>query len=172
MTFDEVFETIPTTGWLTKPEAKLLYDVASSIAGPILEVGCYYGRSTCLLAALGRPVYTVDSFNNFDSDCPDGERIFKQFNENLLLRRISNVRLFKCRIEDWMGLPVEFAYLDGDHTRQGTLNQIQAALECGAVEICLHDYSNSGGGREVKEAVSLSGISVVQIVETMVHCRG
>lgn len=35
MTFDEVYRTLPDQGWLTEPEAKLLW-----------EIGTYCGRST------------------------------------------------------------------------------------------------------------------------------
>ena len=55
MTFDEAWEIIPGNGWLSRPEGQLLWDVAQTCSGDVLEVGCYQGKSTCLLAlAVGK----------------------------------------------------------------------------------------------------------------------
>jgi SAM-dependent methyltransferase len=170
--FKRTFEQLPANGWLTEEEAWLLWQSAARTTGPILEVGCYYGRSTVLLAALGRTVYSVDSFDNFDTDDPDGNVIHQAFLDNINSRGITNVVLFRERIEDWEMRQVGFAYLDGDHSYQGTINQIDVALKCGADLICLHDYCNDGGGREVVRAVEDRGLSVTKTnhVGRMVSC--
>lgn len=74
MSFEEAYEQIPGNGWLSKEEARLLWKYATSVTGPILEVGCYKGRSTVLLALSNpqRQVYTVDPFSSFDSSDPTG----------------------------------------------------------------------------------------------------
>lgn len=153
-TFEEVYETLPGDGWLTRSEAELLWNSALGCLGPILEVGCYKGRSTCLLAALGRPVYAVDPFDGFTED-HTGDEIFKAFMTNLSSRHLHNVLLSRKSVEEWYapeGVTIRFAYLDGDHTRQGTLNQISKALHAGARVIAIHDVNDSGGGLQVKEA--------------------
>jgi hypothetical protein len=176
MTFDELYESLPADGWLTRPEAALLWEVARTADGPILEVGCYHGRSTCLLAAAGRPVYTVDPFDGFSTEDVDGTKTFRAFMANLRSRGIEPfitggkadpaaayplgqaVTLFPYKIEDWDPLrltprPAGLAYLDGDHTYQGTLNQLAAALLVRARVIAAHDVNDTGDGVEVKRAL-------------------
>lgn len=170
-TLEKVYATLPTNGWLSYPEAELLYAAAQQTEGPILEVGCYYGRSTVLLASLGRLVVTVDPFENFDSDDPSGGSVHNAFLSNLLAREISNVFLCPQSIETWISsCTYQFAYLDGDHTYQGTINQIQVALCAGVRSMCLHDYAKSGGGVEIAKAIMDSPIKMVNLVERMAHC--
>lgn len=150
--FDEVFPTIPAEGWLAEDEARLLWEIASVCEGPILEVGCYCGRSTILLAHLGRPVYAVDPFAGFSRDDPTGEGIKTRFLENLAYYAIHNVLLFQQRIEDWEPCPLGFAYLDGDHTYAGTVAQIRKALVCKPQYIALHDIGEQGEAVDVTRA--------------------
>jgi hypothetical protein len=50
------------------------------------------------------------------------------------------------------------AYLDGDHTYQGTYNQIKVAQRCLPSIIAIHDVNDNGGGKMIKEAaLSLLG---------------
>ncbi len=190
-TFNEVYETLPGTGWLTKPEAELLYRIASQAEGPILEVGCYHGRSTALLASLGRVMYCVDPFNDFDSDDHSGIKTKACFIENITTRGHtllfgSNTRasaildvppfdpaiyLFQQKIEQWSPRYAGFAYLDGDHTLKGTLAQIDAALDVDVKSFCIHDYADSGGGLEVKKALDYRSIKVTERVDRMAYCR-
>lgn len=153
-TFDEVYPTLPANGWLAEDEARLLWNFASQFKGSILEVGCYFGRSTVLLANLGRPLYCVDPFDGFTDDFT-GDHIQASWQENLKSRDLSNVMQFRVRVENWVSRPiVGFAYLDGDHTYEGTRAQIRAALNCGARGIAVHDVSNSGGGLPITRATS------------------
>jgi len=171
MNFEEVFETLPANGWLTKPEAELLWRRARETEGPILEIGCYYGRSTVLLAALGRAVYCVDPFDNFDSDL-SGWEVAKKFTENLETRNIRNVMLYQQKIENLTSLAnVGFGYLDGDHTYEGTKSQLLAAINWDAQSICVHDYNDKGEGAEIIRAVEESRFYVVEQVERIVFCR-
>lgn len=171
-TFEQVWSSLPGNGWLTKEEARLLHSSAAETTGAILEVGSYYGRSTVLLASLGRPVFAVDPFDGFDSD-KSGDVVEAALRENLKTREIHNVTVFRQRIEDWdhRRFNVGFAYLDGDHTYLGTIRQVEAAVLAGASRICIHDWAKTGGGAEVKRAVEDSGLEVVRIVERMAKCR-
>jgi hypothetical protein len=150
--FERVFETLPAKGWLSYEEAQLLYLTAKRTEGPILEVGCYHGRSTALLASLNRPLFAVDPFAGFDSDDPTGQDTVRAFLSNLSERGIHNVQLFRDKIENWTTRQVGFAYLDGEHTYRGTLAQIDKALACGPAMLALHDVNDSGEGLEVKKA--------------------
>jgi predicted O-methyltransferase YrrM len=153
VTFGEVFPTLPATGWLTRPEAELLWMVAARCEGAILEVGVFHGRSTCLLAALGRPVYAVDRFSGFDSDDVGGRKAQLAWWENVTARGLDgNTFLFAMRIEDWTPRPVGFAFLDGDHSFAGTVAQIERALLCHPRVIAIHDVNDEGDGRLVRDA--------------------
>lgn len=153
MTFDERFDNLPADGWLSKPEAELLWRCCERTDNAILEVGCYHGRSTCLLATFGRLVYCVDPFKGFNDDDPDGVNAFVAFTKTIMRRKLTQyVQLFNMKIEKWEPHPVGLAYLDGDHTFQGTLNQIEVAKRCGAKVIAIHDVNDFGEGRMVKRA--------------------
>lgn len=152
MKFDTVYNLLPAHGWLTKDEARLLWDTAVACVGAILEVGSYYGRSTVLLASTGRQVHSVDPFVRFDDADPSGDIIRASLLKNLHDRSLHNVTQHRCPIEEWQPVMVGFAYLDGDHTYQGTLRQIEKAMLCGAPVIAIHDVNDSGGGLEVKRA--------------------
>lgn len=150
--FDLIYETIPGTGWLSKNEAQLLWEAFKDEPGAILEVGCYHGRSTVLLASLARPVYAVDPFRGFDSDDVSGMKAMQAFQRNLADRRIMNVTLWPIEIKHWTTRKVGCAYLDGDHTYEGTIEQIKVALDCNAKVIAIHDVSDSGDGAKIKQA--------------------
>lgn len=152
MTFEQVYEQIPGSGWLSRNEAEFLWNLASVLPGPILEVGCYHGRSTCLLASFGRPVYAVDPFSGFDKDDPTGKSTLEAFMANITGRKLHNVKVYVMPVESWEPRPVELAYLDGDHTYAGTVEQLLAAQRAGARVIAVHDVNDSGEGRKVKEA--------------------
>lgn len=167
--FNSLFETLPQ-GWLTKPEAELLWSAGLNSQGPILEVGSYRGRSTVLLHGLYRPVYAVDPFTDFDSTT-HGDEILATLQENLRERNIVNVQIFRQRIEDWKVRPCGFAYLDGDHTYIGTLAQLDICKQCGVQRFCIHDYATSGGGLNVKQALEARKVNIIKIVERMAYCE-
>jgi len=162
--FDDAYEVVPD-GWLTRPEAELLWAAADTTSGPILEVGLYRGRSTVLLSALGRPMYCVDPFDGFDSDL-SGDEVSAIWMDNMDSRGIENVCLYRERIEDWVARKVGFAYLDGDHTYEGTAAQIDKALEASAGGICVHDYTSP----PVMQAVADSILVVVEIRGELAKC--
>lgn len=149
-TFEDAFSGVPSHGWLTVDEAHLLYRTAQKTSGPILEVGCYYGRSTVLLAGLGRVIHAVDPFLGFSNKDPSGDVAKKSFLKNT--EAFPDVVLHKKDIRCWKPRPCGFAYLDGDHTYTGTVSQIKVALKCDPSWIAVHDVNDKGGGLEVKRA--------------------
>lgn len=155
-TFDEVYVQLPGNGWLTEDEARLLWLCCEKTDGPILEVGCFEGRSTCLLASFGREVHSVDPFKGFSTEDPDGSKAHRAFVDNVLGRNLHNVTLHKMRVEDWEPdhdlEQIGLAYLDGDHTYDGTVEQIKKALTLKPAVIAIHDVNDSGGGAEIKRA--------------------
>lgn len=149
--FEDVYGILPVQGWLTRAEARLLWDEARKTEGAILEVGCYQGRSTVLLASLKRPVHSVDPIEGFTTDYRP-EEIEARFRQNILDRQLEAYVLFhRMRIENWPVRSVGFAYLDGDHTRLGTVNQISVACRCMPKVIAIHDIAEGGDGLAIKE---------------------
>lgn len=146
LTIEQIFPTLPAQGWLDKDEATLLLAFAALTHGDILEVGSYAGRSAIALAHLGRTVHCVDDFSE---DEPDGS-VERHFYENTA--PFPNIILHRMRVEVWAPRPVGFAYLDGDHTYEGTKHQIEKALACGPACVAMHDVNNTGQGAEVMRA--------------------
>ena len=62
------------------------------------------------------------------------------------------IKAVRERIEDWRPEPVGFAYLDGDHSYEGTQSQIRKALACSAKVIAIHDYGDAHAQLLVKAA--------------------
>jgi hypothetical protein len=168
MNFEQAWEQTTGNGWLTKDEAECLWNWAKAAPpGDILEVGCYKGKSTCLLACLERQMHCVDPFCGFDSDDPLGQDIYRQWCEAVDSRGFKHIQLYQQVIERWQPVPVAFAYLDGDHTYAGTVAQIVAAKAAGATHICVHDYAEDGGGRAVANACDAMGLTLAMLVGTM-----
>ena len=150
MTFDEAFQKIPANGWLTEAEARGLWHHAH---GTVLEVGCYYGRSTCLMLYKGCAVDSVDPIRGFDSDDKNGMKTAKALIANVRATGLYDMwKMHQMRIEEWTPKPMDVAYLDGDHTYEGTIGQIKVALACHVKTILVHDVNDSGEGTEVKRA--------------------
>lgn len=157
-TFDEMYARITSYGWLAEEEARLLLDAANMTVGPMLEVGSYRGRSAMLLAQLDRILHCVDPWaDGFDSDMT-GDQLFADFKLHLdeLPNHGLNVCIHRCRVEDWLPQPVGFAYLDGDHTEQGTAAQIRKALACTPSVVAMHDVKDEGEGVAVKRAAKMA----------------
>lgn len=130
--FEKAFAAAPGPElFLSKAEAAVLWEHAG---GEILEVGSYMGRSTTILAQLGH-VHAVDPFiQEFDD-----EPVLRVMNAFLLNTKGMNVTHHPIRIEQFMPIKVDFAYLDGGHTFEQTMQQIMAAFACRADGIAVHD---------------------------------
>src|SRR5213594_2308663 len=75
--------TAPVAGWLHPLEQSLLYWLGKITDGPVLELGCYHGKSTvCLLlgrqsARLTTRHVVVDLFQNYGEVVSDFEKDFR-----------------------------------------------------------------------------------------------
>ena len=182
-TFEEVYATLPGNGWLSEDEARLLWLCCQKTDGAILEVGCYQGRSTVLLASFGRTVQCVDPFAGFCTEDLDGDKARAAFLANT--RQLSNVFIEVCKVEDWgafISPHIDLCYLDGDHTYEGVQNDITAiaALLCPGAMIAFHDYfdarNNTGAEgygvvRAVKNTLSKEFVLKEQCVSMAVFQR-
>lgn len=156
MNYPDIFKTLPSNGWLSYEEGKLLYETAQYTKGAIVEVGSYFGRSAVLLGTLGREVYCVDPWDDTFDDGLTGQFIFERFLENTA--DLPNIVPVRMRVEDWEPFHCEFIYLDGDHTEAGTITQINKAMDCYPKWIAMHDVNDTGQGAVIKRvAINMLG---------------
>jgi hypothetical protein len=120
--FDEAWtEADRIQGWLTEFEARMLFEFACQVPDDqvIVEVGCYRGKSTVLLANVGRAVLTVDPMFTDLRRRRLGPEITEE--DVVALRRNlashENVTWIRRRVEKY-GLPeatIGLLYIDGEH---------------------------------------------------------
>ncbi len=115
-------------GFLSRKEAGLLHCVAYAwpVAGPVLELGAYEGRSTIVFASAGRQVHAVDawslSVNDLSAygDQASADTVFERFLENLRRAGVeSRVRPQRGLTHDvarrW-NIPGAILFVDAGHT--------------------------------------------------------
>lgn len=153
--FRAAFDRLTPHGWLSEPEARLLVKAAEETTGDIVEIGSYMGRSAMLLACLGRTLWCVDPWaDGFHSELT-GDQVYGRFIVNVSRLPPAALKLVKtCRmgIENWLPVPAGIVYCDGDHSYQGTRNQIFKAKACAPTRIAVHDVNDDGEGAEIKRA--------------------
>lgn len=152
--FFPVYESLTGDGWLTVDEAFLLWNEAGRTTGDIVEVGCYKGRSSMLLAQTGRILHCVDPWDDSFSSTETGAAVFARFLANIRTTPLGgeNVRWYRMKVEEWTPVPAGFVYLDGDHTYEGTVRQIEQALLCRPSGVGIHDVNDRGDGALIKRA--------------------
>lgn len=121
--FDAVHEIVASLpGWLTRDQARALYDAAAAVAPglPVVEVGSHHGRSTIVLASgspHGSPVVAIDPF---PADWRyGGVGTEAACRANLDRAGVSDVVDLRVATSDdvrstWSG-PVGLVYVDGKH---------------------------------------------------------
>lgn len=122
-------------GWFSTEDALILAYYAEQTEGAIVEMGSFMGRSTVLLGSLGRIVYAIDPWEDFEGH--SGADIYKEFRR---ATKQFSVIPKKMKVEDWKPIIAGFVFCDGDHSYEGTLRQIEKALECKPKFIAVHDY--------------------------------
>lgn len=146
------------TGWMTRRELRWLAEQACA-ASTIVEVGCFHGRSTRVLADHCRGVvYAVDPwdgryFNNDDSpaDWIDTD-VFDAFAENLSAHLASGrvvaqrgpARTMLPAIAARVGRTCDLVFLDGDHRYAAVVSEIdhaRALVKSGGI-IAGHDWDH------------------------------
>lgn len=119
---------IPTAGYIHyRNEAPALYDLADAAPGPVLEVGTYFGLSTCFLAAPGKQlVVTVDPHEKDLRDetlraevgeIDTAKHAKEAWKELGIDDRIQMVKQTSASAAELTTLPDEFGlvFIDGDH---------------------------------------------------------
>lgn len=145
-------------GWMLEDSLEWLYERACG-ARLIIEVGCWYGRSTAALLNgmpdFGRLV-AVDPWQD-GGEYVDAEKAYHNF-KSLFKRDIDNGRLIVMRMESRAAFEMlaedtfDFVFIDGDHSYETVYQDIRhgmlALMEGGIISG--HDYDTEAG---VTEAV-------------------
>lgn len=144
-------EAIP--GWLTRDQAAVLYDAASSVpeGGVIVEIGSHHGRSTIILASGasdGVKVVAVDPFlPEWKFGTVDTEQALRA---NLAATGLTSqvevhVATSRSVRRGWQG-PVSLVYVDGKHDARSAHDDFRWAEHLPPRQLLLvHDTFSSLG---------------------------
>ena len=143
-------------GWLTRPEALLLFtkSIEPGIS-TVLEIGCWQGRSSSLFAQISRDYglrfITVDDFSGSGELWTKRKQIKERF-----LRNMDGFLFELHHPDDLPGLirteQVGLVYIDGSHSYEAVKNDIQVFLPMARC-IIGHDYSLADVQRAVDELI-------------------
>ncbi len=154
-------------GWMSLRELRWLYDRAGEMDS-IAEIGTFNGRSTHALASGSKntvQLYCIDPWLSMEKEYSfeddTNEKASKRYNDflertkampgvaqRLTVYRESSIAA-STRFED---KSVDMIFIDGDHSYQSVINDIEAWLPIAKKIICGHDYSP--GWPEVMKAVN------------------
>jgi hypothetical protein len=159
-------------GYSTVRELQWLFNTARDMQS-IVEVGSYYGRSShALLSGCSGIVTCVDSWKPLkweDNDSPwKAEARYEQFLHstsgfpNRAVLRMDSLEA-ASRMAD---RSVDMVFIDGDHSKESVLQDIEAWEPKARKMICGHDY-NFIGWPEVKETIDNYFGDRVKVHETI-----
>jgi predicted O-methyltransferase YrrM len=160
------------SGWLTEPQAQLLYETAQNVTAgeAIVEIGSHHGRSTVVLAKAKAPEVHLLAVDPYDDDrrWGGGKTALEMFQDNLAARGVSDgvqlARTFGSEAgRDWAGGPVGMLFVDGAHDYPTVLADLEAWIPHLApnAAVLLHDvYSSPGVTRAVFKRMFTSDMFV------------
>lgn len=154
-------EAKQVTGHLTHLEGCCLNQLAQTVPtnGTALEVGSFKGRSAAYIASAFQPsnakLYCVDTWMS-QAMSQKEEDVFGVFKKNtqswsdhIVPMRGNSQEVAKR----WPGTPIDFLWIDGDHSYEGCRNDILSWLPFvreGAI-VAFHDYANPCGVEQAVE---------------------
>lgn len=161
-------------GWLGSQEAHLLHTIASEIEPPqvIVEIGAYRGRSTIALAKGARvPVYSIDIHQQQPGDnfaFSDEDRAV--WTANVLKAGVAGkvrpINLPSQNVPDaWTGEPVGFLFIDGAHSYDAILGDLEGWLPVMALNgrVAFHDSNSPQVQQVVAEHPQLELVNVADL---------
>ena len=153
MNFDEIYNDVEhISGWLGKQDAQVLYKYASQVTGKILEIGCYAGKSTRILA-LSSPdskIITVDPFV-----LGDANKVKSEFYGSTWGLNVELINSYSYQIAKGWKDEVDLIFIDGEHTYKAVKKDIEmfaGYLKSGGFMLA-HDYTLIREYPGVKKAV-------------------
>ncbi len=177
----KIVDAIP--GWLTRPEAELLFNLVANhpeITSSVVEVGSYQGRSTVALAygmatrKVRRPVVAVDPHigspdmqkgrkyhDPLVSDGAAGINTLAAFLQNIQGAGVEWIEPKVCTSEELLKhsyVPADIVFIDANHEYEEVKKDFESwasMVQPGGL-IAFHDYTKCKGvKRAVDEIVSL-----------------
>jgi len=165
-------------GWLLNNEAVMLFEVAKSCKGIIVEIGSWKGKSTVCLALGSKEgnnakVYAVDPHINTPchKNYSKGEGTFSEFIRNLQKSGVSEsvfpiVKKSKEASADF-NHKIDFLFIDGDHSYNSVKEDFELwfpKLITGGI-IAFHDAVYSEVKRLIDEKSAMQCFSEVKLVD-------
>lgn len=126
--------------WFSEASQQALAELCQrthGLAGEVIEVGCWTGRSTCALARAAHPhlVHAVDTWEGspgeISSTLAQGRDVFAQFTQNIGDYTEGNVVPHRMGWRDYfadLNAPIRFLHIDAEHTYQEVFDNVTAAL--------------------------------------------
>lgn len=126
--------------WFPVESQKVLAFVArctGHLAGDVIEIGSWTGRSTCVLANAVHPsvVRAVDTWEGSPGEVSAelaAERdIFTQFKENVAAFTLGNVRPYRMGWREYFEnhpRPVRLCFIDAEHTYEEVHDNVETVL--------------------------------------------
>lgn len=136
----------PLMGFLNRDEATLLYGIAKTLSGArALEIGCWFGWSTCHLALAGLRLDVVDPVL---ADPLHRQSIEQSLTccgvlENVKLHAIPSPQalgdIYRAHSDGW-----SLFFIDGDHESHAPEKDVEACLSCAAPDavFVFHDLAS------------------------------
>lgn len=136
-------EEIP--GWLRPEDILKLYELAYFAPGPILEIGCYRGKSTMVIARALADRATRVPFFTLDVDPAALRATSRAAAEHGVGDRVLLVRgSARACLRAMPALQPALVFIDGDHSRDGVrrdLDVLRNAVPDGGI-LLFHDYAD------------------------------
>lgn len=180
---DLIKKIMDIPGFLNEDEATALYNLAkASTKGVILEIGAYKGKSTIALIWGTRngknlPVFSIDPFVEFVDDT--GMRPYKYepvnkiyFVQNLIrynaINGASIINLYSKEVSIGFKRPISLLYIDGDHTEEGVLMDLDFAKKViiGGI-VAFHDSNRPGPKKGIRYLLSNNDYIITGKVGTL-----
>jgi predicted O-methyltransferase YrrM len=157
--FDDVFASVrDIDGWLTKAQARLLYEHAAALrpGSRIVEIGSHHGRSTIVLASAApeAEVVAIDPYEENEPRPADLERFEQNLERAGVRERIRHVHAPSTAALAEVAGEVDLLYIDGAHDLRTALADVRG---WGA-------RVREGGTMLIHDSFSSVGVTLTEIV--------
>ena len=151
----DISKALQIKGWMAPDELEWLAEQASK-SNCIIEIGTYYGRSARAMAdnmPKDALLYCIDPYSgrayyesNVTGAMYSGNYIFQQAQKNLA-EFGGRVTFHRGTTQDFpYHIKPDFIFIDGDHTHEAVLKDIEFALAMKPRVIAGHDYIHNWAG--------------------------
>jgi len=129
MNFEDVFKEVQgIPGWMGKDDCSVLYDYVKNVEGLIVEIGCFMGISTKVMA-LASPksrIIAIDSFQTVHSSSGiiNSEVARKGFIKNIEGLNIMFIHKSSHLVAETWNEKIDLLHIDGDHRYRGVKKDI------------------------------------------------